>query len=122
MRTLQRNLARSCFSLVGWRTPRHPFCGTRGSSVAHASSRASAMAGNAALLKVNQQNIKFINDACNGKIEMQMLVMDFIEQHKHKGMNLQECMKDRLEKEEGQALPCRRLGTRSRRRSRVCHP
>ena len=63
------------------------------------------MAGNAALLKVNQQNIKFINDACNGKIEMQMLVMDFIEQHKQKGMNLQECMKDRLEKRKAKLCP-----------------
>ena len=32
------------------------------------------MAGNAALLKLNQQNIKFIHDACNDKIETQMLV------------------------------------------------
>ena len=105
MRTLQRHLARSCFSLVGWRPPPHPFCGSRGSSVAHASSRASAMAGNAALLKVNQQNIKFINDACNGQIEMQMLVMDFIEQHKQKGMNLQDCMKDRSEKRKAKLCP-----------------
>ena len=46
------------------------------------------MAGNAALLKVNQQNMKIINDACNGQIETQMLVMEFIEQHKQKGMIL----------------------------------
>ena len=105
MRTLQRDLARSCFSLVGWRPTPHPFCGSRESSVAHASSRASAMAGNAALLKVNQQNMKIINDACNGQIETQMLVMDFIEQYKQKGMNLQECMKGRSEKKKAKLCP-----------------
>ena len=63
------------------------------------------MAGNAALLKVNQQNMKIINDACNGQIETQMLVMDFIEQYKQKGMNLQECMKGRSEKRKAKLCP-----------------
>ena len=48
------------------------------------------MAKPTTLLKVNTENMKSINDDCNGDIEMQMCVLSFIREKKDGGKNLRD--------------------------------
>ena len=66
-----------------------------------------AMAANA-LFKVNQQNMKIIIDACNGNLELQLLVLGYVQEHRERGKNLHDCMKDKAEKRK--AKPCPAAG------------
>ena len=62
------------------------------------------MARNAILLKVNAENMKSINEDCNGNIEMQMLVRSFIAEKKDGGKNLKDSMQEMAEKRRARKL------------------
>ena len=52
------------------------------------------MAKPTTLLKVNTENMKSINDDCNGDIEMQMCALSFIRDKKDGGKNLKDSMQE----------------------------
>ena len=62
------------------------------------------MARPTTLLKVNTENMKSINDDCNGDIEMQMLVRSFIAEKKDGGKNLKDSMQEMAEKRRARKL------------------
>ena len=62
------------------------------------------MARNTSLLKVNAENMKSINEDCNGDIEMQMCVLSFIREKKDGGKNLKDSMQEIAEKRRARKL------------------
>ena len=56
------------------------------------------------MLRVNAENMKSINDDCNGDIEMQMLVRSFIAEQKEGGKNLKDSMQEMAEKRRARKL------------------
>ena len=62
------------------------------------------MARPTTLLKVNTENMKSINDDCNGDIEMQMCVLSFIREKKDGGKNLKDSMQEIAEKRRARKL------------------